>query len=351
MGLFDISRQILSDLLDSRNVSNQIQYDEIPKAQTTSTADVNLRLGYSELSIQSKRVYHEMERGYRRREKEIRLSSSLSVGQSAHSLIEIHQAILNDNPELFFVSPHLRMNPGFSAAVYPEYMYDSGRTSEINRTIDDIAKRLIARSTADIVQKEKLVNDFLVSNVRYRDDDRYEYHTIVGALIDGTAVCEGISHATTYLLRRMGVPCCNIMGKLGAEPHSWNIVSINGKFYHLDVTNNRADQGVAYRYFNLSDYEMRSTHSWTSKIVCDDDSLSYHGNNSIRCHADDVSDLICKAIVSREPEIVLSVKGGYTMDELSRAVGKAIKSSRSSVECKFYIDEKPGYCKITMRYK
>ena len=55
-----------------------------------------------------------------------------------------------------------------------------------------------------------------------------------GALVNHTAVCDGYTRAYLYLLDRVGIPCgyCR-SDKLN---HSWNIVTVGGKAYHVDVT-------------------------------------------------------------------------------------------------------------------
>ena len=55
-----------------------------------------------------------------------------------------------------------------------------------------------------------------------------------GALVNNVAVCDGYSRAYLYLMNRVGIPCSYCRSEtLG---HSWNIVTIGGKPYHVDVT-------------------------------------------------------------------------------------------------------------------
>ena len=55
-----------------------------------------------------------------------------------------------------------------------------------------------------------------------------------GALVDNVAVCDGYSRAYLYLMNRVGIPCSYCRSE--TLNHSWNIVTVGGKPYHVDVT-------------------------------------------------------------------------------------------------------------------
>jgi hypothetical protein len=62
------------------------------------------------------------------------------------------------------------------------------------------------------------------------------------------------------------------------EDHAWNIVKIDGNWYHLDTTWNdgeRKDEGF-YKYYNMTDEELLQTRSYTntSGIVCSSNYIS-----------------------------------------------------------------------------
>lgn len=59
-------------------------------------------------------------------------------------------------------------------------------------------------------------------------------HTAYGALANGSSVCQGYAMAYMYLLNRVGIK--NYYVSSGKLNHAWNIVYIDGKPYHVDVT-------------------------------------------------------------------------------------------------------------------
>ena len=88
------------------------------------------------------------------------------------------------------------------------------------------------------------------NNVRY-----YESHSIYGALINGTAVCEGYAKLAKLLFNKSGIES----GIITSETHGWNYVKVNGNYYELDTTwDDYADKNTTspYKYFNITNNEI-----------------------------------------------------------------------------------------------
>lgn len=89
-------------------------------------------------------------------------------------------------------------------------------------------------------EKALLLHDRLAVCVAYDTEHLYQNniphdsHSAYGAMVLGTAVCQGYSAAYLYLLREAGVEAevCTS----DAIRHQWNIVYIGGVPYHVDVT-------------------------------------------------------------------------------------------------------------------
>lgn len=60
--------------------------------------------------------------------------------------------------------------------------------------------------------------------------------TAYDALVTGQTNSEGISSAMKALCDRLEIECMIVTGKLGREPHFWNIVKADGFYYHMDVS-------------------------------------------------------------------------------------------------------------------
>ena len=121
------------------------------------------------------------------------------------------------------------------------------------------------------------VHDYLVANCVY--DETHTYREFYDVLVRGTAVCSGYAEAYIYLLRRAGIDCRYVSSE--EMNHAWNIVCLDGIWYHVDATwdDPTADvQGrVLHKNFLLSDQavsdEEHGHYNWEAVFECTDTSL------------------------------------------------------------------------------
>ena len=59
--------------------------------------------------------------------------------------------------------------------------------------------------------------------------------TAYGALVTGSAVGEGYAMAYKALCDELGIECTVVLGKRGDMLHAWNIVALDGNYYHVDA--------------------------------------------------------------------------------------------------------------------
>ena len=59
--------------------------------------------------------------------------------------------------------------------------------------------------------------------------------TIFDAIVQGKAGPEGISFGYVELCRRLGLECIRVYGQLNWKDYFWNIVRIDGNYYHVDL--------------------------------------------------------------------------------------------------------------------
>ena len=88
---------------------------------------------------------------------------------------------------------------------------------------------------------------------------------IDGSVIYGEALCEGYSKTFAYLCQSVGIPCVCVHGYGNGGDHMWNMVQLDGEWYHVDVTwddpiTTTGEQLCRYTYFLLSDEQIRVNH-------------------------------------------------------------------------------------------
>ena len=136
------------------------------------------------------------------------------------------------------------------------------------------------------LQKALVLHDYLTQHIAYDylnfmagtvPDESY---TAYGALAKGVAVCEGYSKAYQVLLERCGIDA--VMVSSLDMNHGWNLVKLDGSWYHADVTwDDPAPDTVGranHTFFLLSDGAMRTRDSgsgslhygWDGEISCTD---------------------------------------------------------------------------------
>jgi len=239
------------------------------------------RLNRTALPKEIRPYYVKVERGLMNYESRIDLGGDASL--TAEQFSKIQSALMDDNPFLFYVDRHMQIVWGYTTEIVPYYRYSMPEALSRAARMLDIAESLGKSAGNDPVAIEMAVNDYLVKNVVYGNPSDFSNQYGDTALLEGHAVCKGISMAASFLLNVLGVMTGTVSGILlqdGSEAHAWNIVIIDGERYHLDVTNNHSSPNVLmYRYFNLSDDQMRSSHSWTVDTKCRDSSRAYYGTN------------------------------------------------------------------------
>ena len=263
----------------------------------------------------------------------------LPDGASRDELGHIHSAVLNDNPALFYIGG-FSYTSGKNPVVYPKYVFVESERETYTAKINSKIKDIVSHAPLGSFAREKYVNDYLLSTVRYGvAKDKTRAHSIIGALIDGMAVCEGISKATSVLLNSMNVSCCVVTGKFNDAPHAWNVVEVAGERYHLDVTNN-GDVLLKDSYFNLSDRLVSKTHRFESAFGCIDETRAY-GGRAYLLSSKEVSAFLRGFMVSGDRLAMIAVTN-YSESLFNKDIELAMRLCGSSISCRCAANEKAG---------
>lgn len=114
------------------------------------------------------------------------------------------------------------------------------------------------------IEKVTAIHNAIINNTAYQYTGD-NAHTAYGVFVDGLAVCDGYAKAFLLLTYMAGIDATRVIGYAG-ENHSWNMVKVNGSWYHIDLT---WDDPISirpvlrYDYFLISDETISADHSWT----------------------------------------------------------------------------------------
>ena len=146
-----------------------------------------------------------------------------------------------------------------------EYLENASQTSFIKKRVSQILKQIITPDMNDF-QKEKAIHDWIVNNVSY-DTTLTKFSAYAGLVSPYKTVCNGYSLLAYKMLNSAGIKTKIIEGQGNNQSHNWNMVYLDGAWYHLDVVWDDpvpdVSGKVSYNYYNLTDSQIKVNHTWT----------------------------------------------------------------------------------------
>ena len=166
-----------------------------------------------------------------------------------------------DNPQFFWLANGYRfvMLGNNVTTIYMEYSRTREQAEQIQPTFDAEAQKIIDKALAqdNLFDRVLVIHDALTERTIY-DANAPSYKSEAdGPLVYGKALCEGYSKAFMYLCQAVGIPCICIEGYAG-EDHMWNMLKLDGEWYHMDVT---WDDAGTYEYFCIPEKKMTVDHT------------------------------------------------------------------------------------------
>ena len=158
---------------------------------------------------------------------------------------DIASFIYDNSPELFHVTRFgyttifgyiLTLNPEYNCTA-EEYQV---KIAECDAVAEDMVKDIRDNDNITDVEKALLLHDRIALNCDY-DYENYlngtisdDSYSMYGILVDGIGVCQGYAEAYLYVLRKIGIH--SYLAESDILNHAWNVVTIDGEEYHVDIT-------------------------------------------------------------------------------------------------------------------
>ncbi|MBE6729932.1 MAG: hypothetical protein E7568_06850 [Ruminococcaceae bacterium] len=214
--------------------------------------------------------------------------------------------IFNQHPEIYYIDS-ISISRDMKT-LYVNYTIDKTQVLSERDFIDAKIEPIIndIKSSWDDSLKALRIHDWLVSNFMYDyrlyEQEGKENHDIYGFLRDGKGVCQSYAYTFMYIARKVGLESYIVVspekdtdsdGVYDVAGHGWNVVKINGNWYHVDATYDDPILGQSFKYdlvgevshakFMLSDTEVETDLNHTEfyipgveeEIVCN----AYEGAN------------------------------------------------------------------------
>lgn len=162
----------------------------------------------------------------------------------------VYQNLLNNSPDLFFVAGRYQYyySNNHVMALVPMYKYTGDElTSKIaayNAAVNAIVADAKKASTA--VGQMLRANEYFCLNFEY--DLNYTIYSPELLFSEKTGVCQAYMLGYKAVLDRLGITSAAVSSK--ALNHIWNLVYLDGSWYHIDVTWNDPTPNVALGAFH-----------------------------------------------------------------------------------------------------
>ena len=153
-------------------------------------------------------------------------------------VLEVVQNIAKDDDYLMrSLEKMVYERVGDKATLKVTYRTTKDQELYINQELTKIVNSITTNEMSDF-DKVKAINEYLINRFGY--DDSLVSNNAYSALTTGKTTCQGYAMTAYKMLKLAGVENKIIIGNLDGVPHGWNLVKLNNKWYHLDVTNNDA---------------------------------------------------------------------------------------------------------------
>lgn len=209
----------------------------------------------------------------------LEMKASLDISQygiSVKTFRDIYPQVINENPELFFVEGGCTYQSmgEIVSNVLPDYLcgeesvnvLTEEQKSQIRQkqtALEQVINGILAQVDPDWSDLEKalFLHDYLATHAQY--DKTLQIRDAYTILVEGTGVCQAYTLAYRLLLNRVNITSGTVTST--SLNHIWNILLIDGNWYHVDVTwddptEDRIGQSQ-HVYFCLSEDKLKDTNN------------------------------------------------------------------------------------------
>ena len=319
--------------------AQNIEIQNVKQAEIKT--DDNQPLYYTHLTDEQKQIYRYMKTAADKMiEGYFSIGASSSEDERFSDIAISYRALLCDCPEMFWLSSSYVVSTDGSAIAFSyadediDYIMTPEQKNAAQGEIESIIDKIVsyANTLSTNFEKELFFHDWLCKSIKYVDSKKESDHTVYGAFIERSAVCEGYSRAMQILCRRVNIPCMVVYGSSFGNSHMWNIINPGDGWYHLDVTwdDDEKYNYIRHAYFNVNDSEFFKDHEIFEQVDPDENYFSGDEFNiyNYKCELDNYNYFVKTKLI-------------FTSDYLTNAkmIKQAAKSGRNNLEVYYSGDD------------
>ncbi len=181
-------------------------------------------------------LYRQVEQTIRQHEGYLIVGNSVTETEVRHAI----RWVMRDNPDIFWLVHQYHFDKD-NGVVSFKYRCPPERHTIIQKSINEVVEKDFQFNyvrTLTQLKQVAYVYKWLLTYCNYNTNSAYN-QDIDSVFVRRNSVCTGYAKAAQYLFMLLGIESRLVFGRLNNDKedgrHCWNIVNIDGNYYHLDV--------------------------------------------------------------------------------------------------------------------
>ena len=148
--------------------------------------------------------------------------------------------VMRENPDIFWFVHQYHFDKDKGVVSF-RYRCSPERCAVIQKSIDDVVEKDFQINyvrTLTQLEQAAYVYKWMLTYCNYNTNSVYNQN-IDSVFVRRNSVCTGYAKAAQYLFKLLGIESCLVFGRLNNDKedgrHCWNIVNIEGCYFHLDI--------------------------------------------------------------------------------------------------------------------
>lgn len=181
-------------------------------------------------------LYDIIEQAIRQHDEFLNVGINATEEQVRHAI----RWVMRDNPDIFWFVHQYHFDKD-NGIVSLRYRCSPERCAIIQESIDDVVVndfKIAHVRTLPQLEQVAYVYKWMLAYCNYNTNSAYNQN-IDSVFVRRNSVCTGYAKAAQYLFKLLGIESRLVFGRLNNDKeegrHCWNIVCIQGRYYHLDI--------------------------------------------------------------------------------------------------------------------
>ena len=181
-------------------------------------------------------LYRQIEQAIRQHKEKLHVEKDVTEVEVRYAI----RWVMRDNPDIFWFVHQYHFDKD-NGIVSLRYRCSSERCAIIQKSIDDVVEndfQIGYVCSLSLLEQVAYVYKWILTYCNYNTNSAYNQN-IDSVFVRRNSVCTGYAKAAQYLFKLLGIESRLVFGRLNNDKedgrHCWNIVNIEGCYYHLDI--------------------------------------------------------------------------------------------------------------------